>query len=118
MSWQCLNPEAYQGDPGFAPEFESDRAVPCSLCGDTIDLDDDEYVGDGHYAHTDCAGPRCEAVGCTEPLADGDESDSCLLHNWEAAIEDADPWPNIEQQARIAKWAKACIAAGIEPRRF
>ena len=119
MRWQCINPECYQGDPGNAPEFESDNPAWCCICRDELDLDDDDHLEvKGGYAHTDCAGPRCEAGGCNEPVADGDEANSCLLHNWEAAVEDADTWPNIEQQARIAKWAKACIAAGIEPRRF
>lgn len=55
MSYQCINPNSYQGDPGFAPEFESDDAVEC-VCGAVIDLDEDVFVEmeDGTY--------RCE--GC------------------------------------------------------
>ena len=57
MSWRCVNPSCYYGEPGDPPEFESDNSVECSNCNAEIDLDDDQYTGpdaNGNYFCEDC----------------------------------------------------------------
>jgi hypothetical protein len=67
MSYRCINPSCYQGDPGDPPEFESDNSVPCRTCGEEIDLDDDEYTIHGDVSY-DCS-------ECYPIIVDNDEED-------------------------------------------
>ena len=67
MSYHCINPGCFTGDPGDPPEYESDNSVPCKTCGEEIDLDDDEYT-----THDDGS---LECSECCPIIVDGEEED-------------------------------------------
>jgi hypothetical protein len=48
-----------------------------------------------------------ELVQCEEKMADGDEVDGCIAHNWIAAVEDMKASDfSMEAQLRVSRWRK------------
>ena len=80
MSRRCINPQCFQGPPGDPPEYRSDNAVICPRCGEEVDLDDDEWVGDltGEAIHLAC---RYVCEGCGEYVSDSDGLEAKQLGN-------------------------------------
>lgn len=70
MSYHCVNPQCFQGDPGNPPEYESDNSEDCGECMVTVDLDDDSYLrmDDDTIRCQDCR-QTCTACGewATDP---------------------------------------------------
>lgn len=92
--------------PEDMPNIYSDEVMRCR-CGNAMEAL-------GYFTCADCRIPKCEAIGCTEPRAEHDEADSCILHNYQAALEDLRDLGYCGQtQYRVYRWRMACEKAGI-----
>lgn len=55
--------------------------------------------------------PHCAAIGCLEPLAEGNEADGCVLHECQAAIEDMNQSSlSFELHDRANRWLNRLYA--------
>ncbi|MDE2099416.1 MAG: hypothetical protein KGL39_19345 [Patescibacteria group bacterium] len=89
MAYRMIDPGVYSkwGEHISPPEYEAGNPEECLVCGEVLDLDDDDYrFVEGGIICPNC--PSCDAFGCNKLQAEGSPIDSCLEHTIEGLAED------------------------------
>jgi hypothetical protein len=109
MSWKCVNPNCFYGEPGDPPEYESTSPVECSKCRETYDAEDD---GCCPFCDT---GTLCDTEGCDKFQHPESENGYCHTHELDGLraelkrlwfVNPPNPVETAEAEIQVRRWER------------